>query len=102
MGHTLGVVDHAIKVLDVTQAVTAQLQGVGSEAQAVVHDIEGALVLEGVAGVPIRHNDLHHGCSVHDGPHSPSIFVPDTHMDTDRSGLASCDMLTLSERQCCR
>lgn len=44
---TPGVVDHAIKVLDVAQAVAAQLQGVGSGAQAVVHHIKGALVLEG-------------------------------------------------------
>ena len=73
---TFGVVYHAIKVLDVAQAVAAQLQGVGGGAQAVVHDIKGALVLEGGAGVPIRYNDLHHGPSVHDRPYSPSILIP--------------------------
>ena len=73
---TLGIVDHAIKVLDVPQAITAQLQGVGGEAQAVVHDIEGTLVLEGVAGVAIGHNDLHHGPSVHDGPDAATVFIP--------------------------
>ena len=73
--HTLGIVDHAIKVLDVTQAVTAQLQGVGGGAQPIVHDIKGALVLEGVAWVPIGDNDLYHGRSVHDGSHATTILV---------------------------
>ena len=74
--HTLGIVDHAIKVLDVTQAVTAQLQGVGGGAQAIVHDIKGALVLEGVAWVSIWHNDLYHGPSVHDRSHTAAILIP--------------------------
>ena len=71
-----GIVDHAIKVLDVTQAVTAKLKGVGCESQAIVHDVKGTLVLEGVAGVPVGHNDFHHGGTVHDGPHMATILIP--------------------------
>ena len=77
--HTSGVVDHAIKVFDVAKAVTAQLQGVGGGAQAIVHDIKGAFVLEGGAGVPIGHYDLHHGPSMHDGPDAATILIPAPH-----------------------
>lgn len=73
---TFGIVDHAVKVFDVTQAVAPKLQGVGCEAQAIVHDIKGALVLEGVAGVTIGYNDLHHGTAVHDWSHMAPILIP--------------------------
>ena len=76
---TFGVVDHAIEVLDVAQAVTAQLQGVSSGAQTIVHDIKGALMLERGTGVPIGYNDLHHGSSMHDGPNAPPILIPAPH-----------------------
>jgi hypothetical protein len=45
----LGVVDHAVKVLDVPHAVAPQLEGVGGEAHAVVADVKGALADVGVA-----------------------------------------------------
>ena len=73
---TFGVVNHAIKVLDVAQAVAAQLQGVSSGTQAIVHHIKGTLVLEGGAGVPIGYNDLHHGSPVHDGSDAPPVLIP--------------------------
>lgn len=47
------VVDHAIKVMDLSQAITAQLQRVCGEPQAVVHDVKGTLALKGMAWVSI-------------------------------------------------
>lgn len=98
IGHTrmlaFGVVDHAIKVLDVTQAVTPKLKGVGCESQAIVHDIKGTLVLEGMAGVAIGHNDFHHGGTVHDGPHMTTILIP------TESKQLSCLSLHLCEVRC--
>ena len=40
---TLAIVQHSVKVLDVTKAVAAQLQAVCTEAQAIVTNIKGAL-----------------------------------------------------------
>ena len=83
MRYTLSIIDHSVKILDVAQAVTAQLQRVCGEAKAIVHDIKGAFMLEGVAGVPIGHNDLHHGCPVHDGSHPPPILIPECQTTLD-------------------
>ncbi len=55
LGLTVLVVDHAIKVVDLAQAVAAQLQGIGREPEAVVNNVEGALALERMTGVPVLH-----------------------------------------------
>ncbi len=56
---TFAVIQHSIKVLDVAQAVTAQGQGVGTEAQAIVTHIKGTLPLKGSVWVAIGHCHLH-------------------------------------------
>ncbi len=47
---TFAVVQHRVKVLDVAEAVAAQLQAVGTEAQAIVANIKGALPAEAAPG----------------------------------------------------
>ena len=47
---TFTVVQHSVKVLDVAEAVAAQLQAVGTEAQAIVANIKGALPAEAAPG----------------------------------------------------
>ena len=55
---TMLVVDHAVKVMDLAQAVAAQLQRVCGEAEAVVHNVEGALALKGMTRVSVLHTSL--------------------------------------------
>ena len=47
---TFAVIQHSIKVLDVAEAVAAQLQAVGAEAQAIVANIKGALPAKAAPG----------------------------------------------------
>lgn len=56
---TFAVIQHSIKVIDVTQAVAPQGQGVGAEAKAIVTHIKGTLPLEGSIWVTIGHCHLH-------------------------------------------
>jgi len=60
----------------VTQAVTAQGQGVGTEAQAVVTHIKGTLPLEGSIWVTIGHCHLHKRRPVHHWPNFALVLIP--------------------------
>mmetsp|Transcript_39335 Transcript_39335/g.87542 ORF Transcript_39335/g.87542 Transcript_39335/m.87542 type:complete len:618 (+) Transcript_39335:782-2635(+) len=71
----LAVIHNTIKVLYVAQAVTAQGQGVSTEAKAIVTDVEGRLASLDVVGVPIGHRHLHQAHAVQHRPHATTILV---------------------------
>lgn len=73
---TFAIIQHSIKVFDVPQTIAAQGQRVGTETQAIVPNIKGALPLERGIWVAIRHCHLHQGCPVHYGPDSALILIP--------------------------
>eukprot|EP00951_Prasinocladus_malaysianus_P005026 scaffold35711_cov34-Prasinocladus_malaysianus.AAC.2 len=62
------VVEHPVKVMDVSEAVAAQLQRVGTEPQAVVAHVKGTLPCVAGVGVAVRHGHLHKRPSVHNAP----------------------------------
>lgn len=75
IGLAAGGVEVDIKVLDVPQAVTAQLQAVGCHAQATVAGIVHILVAHRGAWIVVGHTHLAHGRLVDDGPDNAVIVV---------------------------
>ena len=67
---------HRVQVADLAQAVAAELQRRGHEAQAPLADVErGPPVVVG-AGVPVRHEHLRERHPVRDRPQPPAVTEP--------------------------
>ena len=67
-----------IKVVDVSQAVTAKLQGIGKHPYTVFSHVEGVLARLVGAGITVRHNHLCKRCPVENGADASLVLVADS------------------------
>ena len=65
----------AVKVVDVPQAVAAQVKAAGTLSKAVVNGIKGTLACVGHAGVAVGHNDLRDRQAMQDGANTAAVVV---------------------------
>ena len=72
---TFAVIEHSIKVLDMSQAVAAQSQGVCTEAQAIVTHVKGTLPLKGRIRVTVGYGHFHQGCPVDYWPDFTLVLI---------------------------
>src|SRR5690606_28922462 len=78
-GHRIavGVVDGAVEVVDLTEAVTAEGQRVGREAHPDLTHVEDVLVPVCRRRVTVGHNHFRQRSAVHDGPDGAAVVVGD-------------------------